>query len=430
MVRRQTGDRPTRIAILAAALTAALTLPLPPARALAGTDGLIAVATTNGIEVFDSSVDGSDLHVLIANGPNLIAQDPAWSPRGNLIAYTAWTDQGRSVWVADADGTDAHQVSAPDEYAQFPAWSPDGRLSYLAHGIEIVDPDGTHRTEIVPAEQLGRPNVYTIWRPTWTADGRLVVLLVEPGEMAESPFIADGDGTHLRPLTFPGGTTPDLSDLSDNWQFSSTGLVAFVVFDPQEDYHWVHFATFDGTNIIEASDVTTDLGSREDVALSPSGQQAVVTWPGFPDPDTTGISLWDVDLTSSTDSLHGTGGFEVDGAVAGLDWQPRCSITGTSGDDELTGTAGPDLICGLGGNDVIHGLRGNDVIHAGGGSDVVLGGRGNDVVVGGKGADTIHGSRGRDLVNSRRDAYSPDTVDGGVGHDVCLHDRADVLVSC
>lgn len=45
--------------------------------------------------------------------------------------------------------------------------------------------------------------------------------------------------------------------------------------------------------------------------------------------------------------------------------------------------------------------------------------------------ETLRAGRGRDLINSRRDAVTTDSVVGGVGHNVCLHDGgADMLRSC
>jgi Ca2+-binding RTX toxin-like protein len=416
------------IALATMVLVATFLMLHSDAKALTGSDSRIAVATIDGIEVFDSSGDGSDLHVLIpSGGSGFSVQDPAWSPLGTLLAY----ERGGAIWVADADGTNAHQVSTPDEFARDPAWSPDGRLTFFAGGdVVVVDPNGTHRTLVDPQGDLGRP-VHWSGRPAWTADGRLVLLLSEPGVTGRTPYLADGDGTNLHALTYPDGNAPDLASLSFDWQLSSTGLVAYGVFVPEDSDQWVHFSTFDGTHIVEAPfDVTADLGGRDDVALSPSGQRAVVTWPGFHDPDTTGVSLWNVDLTSSTDSLHSTGGFEIPGEVAGLDWQPQCTIVGTPGPDQLTGTPGPDLICGLAGDDVIDGTGGNDVIYGGRRNDVIYGGRGNDVLVGGRDSDTIRGGRGRDLINSRRDGVTADSVGGGVGHDFCLHDGADMLRSC
>jgi hemolysin type calcium-binding protein len=68
---------------------------------------------------------------------------------------------------------------------------------------------------------------------------------------------------------------------------------------------------------------------------------------------------------------------------------PRCTITGTNGDDVLVGTPGRDVICGRGGDDVLFGRGGDDVLRGGPGDDVFKGGAGDDRVVGGAGHDRV-----------------------------------------
>ena len=87
---------------------------------------------------------------------------------------------------------------------------------------------------------------------------------------------------------------------------------------------------------------------------------------------------------------------------------PACTITGTSGDDQLNGTSGDDVICGLAGNDVINGL---------GGDDVILGGPGNDTLIGGDGTDTLDYSQvsfdmSVNLARERAYGQGTDTVTG------------------
>ena len=421
---------------IAVAISVAIAGRAPRAHALTGTDGLIAIATVNGIEVFDADGDGSDLHLLIPTPPNGVKlREPAWSPRGDLIAY----QRGRTVWVAAADGTDAHRVSPSGKRAFGPAWSPDGRLSFLIYDDAVImDADRTHETVIrLPYGRAGD-------RPAWTADGRLLLMIERDGWMVRSPFIGDGDGTDLRPLTYPDGTTPDdpFTDLFSqwrfafNWQFSSAGLVSFYAEAVEPNRIWTHVATFDGTfiseHVIEPLGVTTNLGAR-DAAFSPGGHRVVTTDLEFHAgvPRTTGVTLWTVDLTSSANPLQSQGAFSVASRSAfGVDWQPRCSVVGTPGDDELSGTPAPDLICGLGGDDVISAAGGNDVIYAGPGRDVIFGAVGNDVIVGGRGTDVLHGGRGLDLINSRGDHTASDSVEAGTDHDVCIADHADSLRSC
>jgi Ca2+-binding RTX toxin-like protein len=122
------------------------------------------------------------------------------------------------------------------------------------------------------------------------------------------------------------------------------------------------------------------------------------------------------------------------GASAG----EACTITGTSGPDDLIGTPGHDVICGLGGADTINGRGGKDVIRGGtgadfirgrGGDDTMRGGKGNDYIVSGKGGDTVYGGRGNDSCLRTADNAPNDKVIGGKGHDKYMADVGDVVTS-
>ena len=92
-----------------------------------------------------------------------------------------------------------------------------------------------------------------------------------------------------------------------------------------------------------------------------------------------------------------------------------CTITGTSGDDDLRGTQGRDVICGRGGNDSIRGLGGDDDIRAGAGDDVrLVGGPGSDRIFGQEGDDELYGNTNQDLL---RGGSGEDKLVGGEGAD-------------
>jgi hypothetical protein len=67
---------------------------------------------------------------------------PAWSPQGTEIAYLRLGQNGAEIWVARADGSQAHFVA---NSLTPPAWSPDGSLlvGLDADGLFTVRPDGT-----------------------------------------------------------------------------------------------------------------------------------------------------------------------------------------------------------------------------------------------------------------------------------------------
>jgi Ca2+-binding RTX toxin-like protein len=96
----------------------------------------------------------------------------------------------------------------------------------------------------------------------------------------------------------------------------------------------------------------------------------------------------------------------VPSAGAGRATVPRCTITGTPGNDFLMDTRGNDVVCGLGGDDVLAGGLGNDVLIGGPGNDSLEGGAGSDTLLGGPGNDTLRAWDGR-----------RDRVDGGPGRD-------------
>jgi TolB protein len=52
-------------------------------------------------------------------------QDPAWSPDGQRIAWTAVTDDGSELWVMRADGTGKQRLAGP--IAGQPSWKPDSK---------------------------------------------------------------------------------------------------------------------------------------------------------------------------------------------------------------------------------------------------------------------------------------------------------------
>jgi Tol biopolymer transport system component len=123
---------------------------------------------------FDSAVGVSDLD---GSGVTVLGEgtDPAWSPRGDRIAFIRSVDGHGQLFVAKADGTDARQLTeGPDDDRQ-PAWSPDGgSLAFCsAHG---ADPSGTQanlfvvRSDGTGLEQLTEGDRVAC-RPAWGRDG-------------------------------------------------------------------------------------------------------------------------------------------------------------------------------------------------------------------------------------------------------------------
>lgn len=76
-------------------------------------------------EIWVANADGSGQGRLVDPGQRTPDDGmPAWSPTGARIAFARSDDsnQRSSIWVADADGTDARPVSTTSGYALLPDW--------------------------------------------------------------------------------------------------------------------------------------------------------------------------------------------------------------------------------------------------------------------------------------------------------------------
>ncbi len=118
--------------------------------------------------------------------------NPVWSPDGQRLAFEGNGDHGSHLWVANADGTDAHQVTAtpdgcPDATcteSDHAAWSPDGasiaymalthvRGTFVENALTILDvATGTTTALYTTADVL-------LARPTWSPDGASIAFEID-----------------------------------------------------------------------------------------------------------------------------------------------------------------------------------------------------------------------------------------------------------
>jgi Tol biopolymer transport system component len=101
-----------------------------------------------------------------------IIGSPAISRDGSRITFSARRNRQTSLYVANADGTNARVVSTSLEWQGSPAWAPDGQSITVAAMI-----DGAPRLFSVPLD--GRPATRLVQEhsvdPVWSPDGDLVV---------------------------------------------------------------------------------------------------------------------------------------------------------------------------------------------------------------------------------------------------------------
>ena len=144
-----------------------------PGSAFPGANGKI-VYTRSSV-LYTVNPDGTGEQALTS--PNNRASDPSLSPDGNRIAFaysraTAAGTPGWGIWVINANGTGAHQVTTdPESVANLdhePAWSADGSKIVFVRGspadlyVMNADGPGARRTSLpgsrrVPTTPRGRP---------------------------------------------------------------------------------------------------------------------------------------------------------------------------------------------------------------------------------------------------------------------------------
>jgi TolB protein len=161
-------------------------------------------------EIYISNADGGSLHrITFAAG---VSTSPAWNPKtGKQMAFVS--DRGGSpvLYTSDADGSNVQKLNLPDMgYVIDPAWSPNGQLLAFSwrrpsgnYDIYVMDISTSQLLEIT--KDAGRNE-----RPSWAPDGRHIVFeSTRTGSRQIWSMLADG--SQSRQLTFSG------ENESPNW---------------------------------------------------------------------------------------------------------------------------------------------------------------------------------------------------------------------
>jgi len=124
----------------------------------------------NDAEIY--SVDLATRHVtkLIEGGVNTY---PVWSPNGKKIAFRRMLGDNSEVFVANANGSEARNLTNDPAFDGWPDWSPDGsKIAFASnrgrsYEIYIMNADGSAVQKVAATE--GRAT-----SPKWSKDGRTI----------------------------------------------------------------------------------------------------------------------------------------------------------------------------------------------------------------------------------------------------------------
>lgn len=160
------------------------------------------------LQIADS--DGYNARTILESPEPLLS--PAWSPRGNRIAYVSFEDRNSAIYVQDIRTGKREKVASGRGINSAPSFSPDGRrlaMTRSADGnpdIYVMDLD-TRKTRRLTTH----PAIDTEAR--WKPDGRHLVFTSDRGGGPQIYEIAV-DGGQPRRLTFNMGNYNSRASLS------------------------------------------------------------------------------------------------------------------------------------------------------------------------------------------------------------------------
>jgi len=158
-------------------------------------------------ELYEMNADGSDLgHIEVGLDGHLLF--PRVSAQGHRVAFnrTNFFDTG-AVWIAHRDGSQAEQLTPDNLVAAFPAWSPRGnRLAFANNVCPVCD-----LSDIFVMNQGGNQirqltesgdDANDLF-PRWSPDGSQIVFDRQTGAGAMRPdiYIMNEDGSEVTNIT-------------------------------------------------------------------------------------------------------------------------------------------------------------------------------------------------------------------------------------
>jgi dipeptidyl aminopeptidase/acylaminoacyl peptidase len=163
-------------------------------------DGSRVVFASGALYAIDAQ--GGSAKVLVLQ-PDAGIRAPAYSPDGTRIAFMSGAgDNSNSVWLMNADGTDAHRIVDNQTNRRLGhvdglSWSPAGdRLALgLGGSVYTFASDGSGFTEIVgchPVDPCSGPE--STGSPSWSPDGSRIAYTTG---CLEGPRAVDRQGCHL-----------------------------------------------------------------------------------------------------------------------------------------------------------------------------------------------------------------------------------------
>jgi TolB protein len=241
---------------------------------------LIVSKRTGNAEIFLVDAKGQGARNLTNN----VSEDsyPAWSPSGRSIAFASDRDGATNIYVMDAEGKNVRQLTTGADRSRCPAWSPDGKKiafgKALANGAScagyVTDPDGGN------LKHLGDD----VWNPAWSPDGKKILFASKRDGNGFRIYDMDADGANVKQLT------TNANPYGSVYPCYSPDGKRIMWTDGDDTALEIHVANADGTNIQKL----TNLGGMNTFAIWSADGKAII-FHHMPDQKSGPVFIMDTD---------------------------------------------------------------------------------------------------------------------------------------
>jgi Tol biopolymer transport system component len=166
--------------------------------------------TAGSLDTLSFKMEGEPLSTFILMQKDAKEVRPKWSPKGDMIAYEAYYDNNRDIYLIPAAGGDPVRLTFAKEADFAPCWSPDAKeIAFVSAREGTVDLWVVNASGGEPRRIASLPAAED--NPAWSPDGKWIafeykgkIWKIRPsGEDAQA--VTSGEGRHFEPTWSPDG---------------------------------------------------------------------------------------------------------------------------------------------------------------------------------------------------------------------------------